>query len=80
MVHAVDFDRRMILLTCRLAHDLDMKDLNVLKALLDTLDTREKVGDITEAMTLISSSSWRNLLPICKYDVLSADLLSWIFR
>jgi hypothetical protein len=54
MVHAVDFDRRMILLTCRLAHDLDMKDLNVLKALLDTLDTREKVGDITEAMTLIS--------------------------
>jgi hypothetical protein len=55
MVHAVDFDRRMILLACRLAHDLDMKDLllNVLKALLDTLNTREKVGDITEAMTLI---------------------------
>ncbi|KAJ8589076.1 SPO22-domain-containing protein [Rhizopogon salebrosus TDB-379] len=55
MVHAVDFDRRMILLACRLAHDLDMKGLllNVLKALLDTLNTREKVGDITEAMTLI---------------------------
>jgi hypothetical protein len=55
MVHAVDFDRRMVLLACRLAHDLDMKDLllNVLKALLDTLNTREKVGDITEAMTLI---------------------------
>lgn len=55
MVHAVDFDRKMILLACRLAHDLDMKDLllNVLKALLDTLNTREKVGSITEAMTLI---------------------------
>ncbi|OJA21094.1 hypothetical protein AZE42_07730 [Rhizopogon vesiculosus] len=55
VVHAVDFDRKMILLACRLAHDLDMKDLllNVLKALLDTLNTREKVGSITEAMTLI---------------------------
>jgi len=55
MVHAVDFDRRMILLACRLAHDLDMKNLllNVLKALLETLDIREKVESISEAMTLI---------------------------
>jgi hypothetical protein len=55
MVRAVGFDRRMILLACRLAHDLDMKDLllNVLKALLETLNTREKVENITEAMTLI---------------------------
>lgn len=55
MVRAVDFDRRMILLACRLAHDLDMKDLllNVLKALLETLNTRENVENITEAMTLI---------------------------
>jgi len=55
MVRAVDFDRRMILLACRLAHDLDMKNLllNVLKALLETLDIREKVESISEAMTLI---------------------------
>jgi hypothetical protein len=55
MVRAVDFDRRMILLACRLAHDLEMKDLllNVLKALLDTLNTREKVESMTEAMTLV---------------------------
>lgn len=55
MVHAVDFDRKMILLACRLAHDLDMKNLllNVLKALLETLNLRENVGNSTEAMTLV---------------------------
>ncbi|KAG2072988.1 SPO22-domain-containing protein [Suillus decipiens] len=55
MVHAVNFDRKMILLACRLAHDLDMKSLlmNVLKALLETLNFRENVENISEAMTLI---------------------------
>jgi len=55
MVHAVDFDRKMILLACRLAHDLDMKDLllNVLKTLLETLNFRENVESINEAMALI---------------------------
>ncbi|KAG1908825.1 uncharacterized protein F5891DRAFT_1180389 [Suillus fuscotomentosus] len=55
MVHAVNFDRKMILLACRLAHDLDMKNLllNVLKALLETLNLRENVGNSTEAMTLV---------------------------
>ncbi|KAG2053918.1 SPO22-domain-containing protein [Suillus hirtellus] len=55
MVHAVDFDRKMILLACRLAHDLDMKNLllNVLKALLETLNLRENVGNSTEAMILV---------------------------
>ncbi|KAG1775142.1 meiosis protein SPO22/ZIP4 like-domain-containing protein [Suillus placidus] len=55
MVHAVNFDRKMILLACRLAHDLDMKNLllNVLKALLETMNFRENVENITEAMTLV---------------------------
>lgn len=55
MVHAVNFDRKMILLACRLAHDLDMKSLllNVLKALLETLNFRENVENITEAMALV---------------------------
>lgn len=55
MVHAANFDRKMILLACRLAHDMDMKNLllNVLKALLETLNFRENVGNITEAMTLV---------------------------
>ncbi|KAG1855968.1 meiosis protein SPO22/ZIP4 like-domain-containing protein [Suillus subluteus] len=55
MVHAANFDRKMILLACRLAHDLDMKNLllNVLKALLETLNLRENVGNVTEAMTLV---------------------------
>ncbi|KAG2129719.1 meiosis protein SPO22/ZIP4 like-domain-containing protein, partial [Suillus bovinus] len=55
MVHAVNFDRKMILLACRLAHDLDMKKLllNVLKALLETLNLRESVENIIEAMTLV---------------------------
>ncbi|KAG1809768.1 uncharacterized protein HD556DRAFT_1223242, partial [Suillus plorans] len=55
MVHAANFDRKMILLACRLAHDLDMKNLllNVLKALLETLNLRENVGNSTEAMTLV---------------------------
>ncbi|KAG2036233.1 meiosis protein SPO22/ZIP4 like-domain-containing protein [Suillus americanus] len=54
-VHAANFDRKMILLACRLAHDLDMKNLllNVLKALLETLNFRENVGNVTEAMTLV---------------------------
>jgi hypothetical protein len=45
----------MILLACRLAHDLDMKNLllNVLKALLETLNFRENVENITEAMALV---------------------------
>ncbi|KAG2135130.1 meiosis protein SPO22/ZIP4 like-domain-containing protein [Suillus clintonianus] len=55
MVHAVNFDRKMILLACRLAHDMDMKNLllNVLKALLETLNFRENVENITEAMALV---------------------------
>ncbi|KAG0701956.1 meiosis protein SPO22/ZIP4 like-domain-containing protein [Suillus ampliporus] len=55
MVHAVGFDRKMILLACRLAHDLDMKGLllAVLRALLETLNFRENVENITEAMALI---------------------------
>ncbi|KAG1746972.1 meiosis protein SPO22/ZIP4 like-domain-containing protein [Suillus lakei] len=55
MVHAVNFDRKMILLACRLAHDLDMKILllNVLKALLETLNFRENVENITEAVALV---------------------------
>jgi hypothetical protein len=55
MVHAANFDRKMILLACRLAHDLDMKNLllNVLKALLETLNFRENVENISEAMALV---------------------------
>ncbi|KAG1741872.1 meiosis protein SPO22/ZIP4 like-domain-containing protein, partial [Suillus paluster] len=55
MVHAANFDRKMILLACRLAHDLDMKGLllTVLRALLETLNFRESVENITEAMALI---------------------------
>ncbi|KAH7884118.1 hypothetical protein F5I97DRAFT_1969338 [Phlebopus sp. FC_14] len=55
MVVAPDFDRRMLLLACRLSHDSDMKGLllSVLKALLDTLNHRANVKTVTEAMTLV---------------------------
>ncbi|KIO03245.1 hypothetical protein M404DRAFT_625830 [Pisolithus tinctorius Marx 270] len=55
MAEATDFDRRMLLLACRLAHDSDMKSLllSVLMALLDTLNFRIDVENLTEAMTLI---------------------------
>lgn len=55
MVEAPDFDRRMLLLACRLSHDSDMKGLllSVLIQLLDTLNFRENVDTITESMTLI---------------------------
>ncbi|KAI9566962.1 meiosis protein SPO22/ZIP4 like-domain-containing protein [Boletus coccyginus] len=55
MVEAPDFDRRMLLLACRLSHDSDMKGLllSVLRHLLDTLNFRENVDTVTESMTLI---------------------------
>ncbi|KAL4071139.1 hypothetical protein V8B97DRAFT_2024035 [Scleroderma yunnanense] len=55
MAEATDFDRRMLLLACRLAHDSDMKSLllSVLMALLDTLNFRDNVENLTEGMTLI---------------------------
>ncbi|KAF9229785.1 hypothetical protein BS17DRAFT_688278 [Gyrodon lividus] len=55
MVEASDFDRRMLLLACRLSHDSDMKGLllSVLMYLLDTLNFRENVDTVTEAMTLV---------------------------
>ncbi|KIK99445.1 hypothetical protein PAXRUDRAFT_30503 [Paxillus rubicundulus Ve08.2h10] len=55
MVEAPDFDRRMLLLACRLSHDSDMKGLllSVLVCLLDTLNFRENVDTVTDAMTLI---------------------------
>ncbi|KAH0838692.1 hypothetical protein J3R83DRAFT_7020 [Lanmaoa asiatica] len=55
MVVAPDFDRRMLLLACRLSHDSDMKGLllSVLIHLLDTLNFRENVDTVTESMTLI---------------------------
>ncbi|KAI6000917.1 meiosis protein SPO22/ZIP4 like-domain-containing protein, partial [Pisolithus marmoratus] len=55
MVEAPDFDRRMLLLACRLANESDMKSLllSVLMALLDTLNFRSNVENLTEAMTLI---------------------------
>ncbi|KAI6020837.1 hypothetical protein BKA83DRAFT_4291597 [Pisolithus microcarpus] len=55
MVEAADFDRRMLLLACRLAHDCDMKHLllSVLMALSDTLNFRNDVENLTEAMILI---------------------------
>ncbi|KAG8220197.1 hypothetical protein J3R82DRAFT_1233 [Butyriboletus roseoflavus] len=55
MVLAPDFDRRMLLLACRLSHDSDMKGLllSVLIHLLDTLNFRENVDTVTESMTLI---------------------------
>lgn len=55
MVVAPDFDRRMLLLACRLSHDSDMKSLllSVLVCLLDTLNPRENVDTVTESMTLI---------------------------
>ncbi|KAG9314764.1 meiosis protein SPO22/ZIP4 like-domain-containing protein [Chiua virens] len=55
MVAAPDFDRRMLLLACRLSHDADMKGLllSVLIHLLDTLNSRENVDTATESMTLI---------------------------
>lgn len=51
----MNFDCKMILLACRLAHELDMKGpfLNVLKALLETLNFQENVENNTEAVTLI---------------------------
>ncbi|KAF8845524.1 SPO22-domain-containing protein [Paxillus ammoniavirescens] len=55
MVEAPDFDRRMLLLACRLSHDSDMKRLllSVLVCLLDTLNFRENVDTVTDAMTLV---------------------------
>ncbi|KAG6371536.1 hypothetical protein JVT61DRAFT_9242 [Boletus reticuloceps] len=55
MVEAPDFDRRMLLLACRLSHDSDMKGLllSVLIHLLDTLNFRENEDSVTESMTLI---------------------------
>lgn len=55
MVAAPDFDRRMLLLACRLSHDSDMKGLllSVLRHLLDTLNFRENADAMTESMTLI---------------------------
>ncbi|KAI6165514.1 meiosis protein SPO22/ZIP4 like-domain-containing protein [Pisolithus thermaeus] len=55
MVEAADFDRKMLLLACRLAHDSDMKSLllSVLMALSDTLNFRNDVENLAEAMVLI---------------------------
>ncbi|KAH7906954.1 meiosis protein SPO22/ZIP4 like-domain-containing protein [Hygrophoropsis aurantiaca] len=55
MVEAPDFDRKMLLLACRLSHEFELKALllSVLKALLDTLTFRENMDTVTEAMTLI---------------------------
>ena len=55
MVEAPDFDRRMLLLACRLSHESDMKGLllSVLTCLLDTLNFRENADTVTESMTLI---------------------------
>lgn len=55
MAETPDFDRRMLLLACRLAHDSEMKSLllSVLMALLDTLNFRDNVENLTEGMTLI---------------------------
>ncbi|KAF8446396.1 hypothetical protein L210DRAFT_982867 [Boletus edulis BED1] len=55
MVEAPDFDRRMLLLACRLSHDSDMKGLllSVLIHLLDTLNFRKNEDSVTESMTLI---------------------------
>ncbi|KAF9231600.1 hypothetical protein BU15DRAFT_68195 [Melanogaster broomeanus] len=55
MIETSDFDRRMLLLACRLSHNSDMKGLllSVLMSLLDTLNFRENVDTVTEAMTLV---------------------------
>ncbi|KAH7925693.1 SPO22-domain-containing protein [Leucogyrophana mollusca] len=54
MAEAPDFDRKMLLLACRLSHESGLKALllSVLKALLDTLSFRENLDTVTEAMTL----------------------------
>ncbi|KIJ58775.1 hypothetical protein HYDPIDRAFT_102026, partial [Hydnomerulius pinastri MD-312] len=55
VVEAPDFDRRMLLLACRLSHDFDMKGLllSVLMSLLEVLNFRENVDTVAEAMTLV---------------------------
>ncbi|KAI5992509.1 hypothetical protein EDD15DRAFT_2197080 [Pisolithus albus] len=71
MVEAADFDRRMLLLACRLAHDCDMKHLllSVLMALSDTLNFRNDVENLAEAMILIRPPLVKTLLAYFKNEL-----------
>ncbi|KAI5992168.1 hypothetical protein EDD15DRAFT_2197189 [Pisolithus albus] len=94
MVEAADFDRRMLLLACRLAHDCDMKHLllSVLMALSDTLNFRNNVENLAEAMILIRPPLVKTLLNYfknaktlvetvaCENVALVIRDLSWLWR
>lgn len=58
MVKAPDFERRMLLLVTQLSHKAGMNILllSVLEALLTTLNTRDSIDTIVEAVTLIRCS------------------------